>query len=84
MNDLALYIKTGKQLIDGFINTHFIKKGYDKKFPHNKFSLADAMLYILTMPGKRIRPIILLLAAESLGFSDKKKLLPFASSPNTI
>ena len=84
MNDLALYIKTGKQLIDGFINTHFIKKGYDKKFPHNKFSLADAMLYTLTMPGKRIRPIILLLAAESLGFSDKKKLLPFASSLELI
>ena len=84
MNDLALYIETGKQLIDGFINTHFIKKGYDKKFPHNKFSLADAMLYTLTMPGKRIRPIILLLTAESLGFSDKKKLLPFASSLELI
>ncbi len=84
MNDLAPYIETGKQLIDDFINAHFIKKGYDKKFPHNKFSLADAMLYTLAMPGKRIRPIILLLAAESLGFSDKKKLLPFASSLELI
>ncbi|MHB1546236.1 MAG: polyprenyl synthetase family protein [bacterium] len=84
MNDLALYIESGKQLIDGFINDHFIKKGYDKKFPHNKFSLADAMLYTLTMPGKRIRPIMLMLAAESLGFPDKKKLLPFASSIELI
>ena len=84
MNDFALYIETGKKLIDEFIKAHFIKKHYDKKFPHNKFSLADAMLYTLTMPGKRIRPIILLLAAESLGFSDKKKLLPFASSLELI
>jgi geranylgeranyl diphosphate synthase type II len=84
MNDLALYIETGKQLIDEFIKAHFIKKRYDKKFRHNKFSLADAMLYTLTMPGKRIRPIILLLSAESLGFTDKKKLLPFASSLELI
>jgi geranylgeranyl diphosphate synthase type II len=84
MNGLALYIETNKKLIDGFIKAHFIKKGYDKKFSHNKFSLADAMLYTVTMPGKRIRPIILLLAAESLGFSDKKKLLPFASSLELI
>ncbi|MDA8157761.1 MAG: polyprenyl synthetase family protein [Deltaproteobacteria bacterium] len=84
MNDLALYIENGKKLIDEFIKAHFIKKHYDKKFPHNKFSLADAMLYTLTMPGKRIRPIILLLSAESLGFYDKKKLLPFASSLELI
>ncbi len=76
MNDLALYIETGKQLIDEFIKAHFIKKRYDKKFRHNKFSLADAMLYTLTMPGKRIRPIILLLSAESLGFTIKKNCCP--------
>ncbi len=80
MNDFPLYIETNKKLIDDFIKAHFIKMGYDKKFPHNKFSLADVILYTLTMPGKRIRPIILLITAESLGFSDKKKLLPFASS----
>ena len=84
MNDLALYIESGKQLIDSFINDHFIKKGYGKKFPHNKFSLAEAMLYTLTTPGKRIRPIILMLTAESLGFQDKKRLLPFASSIELI
>jgi len=84
MNDLALYIETGKKLIDEFIKSHFIKKHYDKKFSHNKFSLTDAMLYTLSMPGKRIRPIILLLTGESLGFSDKKKLLPFATSIELI
>ena len=42
------------------------------------------MLYTLTTPGKRIRPIMVMLTAESLGFSDKKKLLPFASSIELI
>ena len=84
MIDLLLYIETNKKLIDGFIKDHFEKMGYGKKFPHNQNSLADAMLYTLTTPGKRIRPVILMLTAESLGFSDKKKLLPFASSIELI
>jgi geranylgeranyl diphosphate synthase type II len=84
MNDLEHYIESNKKLIDGFIKTHFNKMGYDKKFSHNKFSVADAMLYTLATPGKRIRPIILLLTAESLGFSDKNRLLPFASSLELI
>jgi geranylgeranyl diphosphate synthase type II len=83
MNDLPLYIEKNKKLIDGFIKTHFNKTGC-KKFSHNKFSLVDSMLYTLTTPGKRIRPIILMLTAESLGFSDKKRLLPFASSLELI
>ncbi len=84
MTDLPLYIETNKKLIDIFIKDHFEKMGYGKKFPHNKFSLPDTMLYTLTTPGKRIRPIMVMLTAESLGFSDKKKLLPFASSIELI
>ncbi|MGC8554089.1 MAG: polyprenyl synthetase family protein [Candidatus Acidulodesulfobacterium sp.] len=84
MNGLPLYIETNKKLIDFFIQDHFKKMDFGKKFPHNKFSLPDAMLYTLTTPGKRIRPIMVMLTAESLGFSDKKKLLPFASSIELI
>jgi geranylgeranyl diphosphate synthase type II len=84
MNGLPLYIETNKKLIDLFIQDHFKKMDYGKKFLHNKFSLPDAMLYTLTTPGKRIRPIMVMLTAESLGFSDKKKLLPFASSIELI
>jgi len=84
MNGLPLYIEINKKLIDLFIQDHFKKMGYGKKFPHNKFSLPDIMLYTLTTPGKRIRPIMVMLTAESLGFSDKKKLLPFASSIELI
>ncbi len=84
MNGLPLYIEINKKLIDLFIQDHFKKMDYGKKFPHNKFSLPDIMLYTLTTPGKRIRPIMVMLTAESLGFSDKKKLLPFASSIELI
>ncbi len=84
MTGLPLYIETNKKLIDIFIQDHFKKMGYGKKFPHNKFSLPDTMLYTLGTPGKRIRPIMVMLTAESLGFSDKNKLLPFASSVELI
>lgn len=87
MNGLSVYptfIDSYKKLIDDFIITHFDKMGYGNKFRHNKFSLADSMLYTLTTPGKRIRPIFLMLAAESLGFTDKKRILPFASSLELI
>ena len=84
MTGLHLYIETNKKLIDLFIQDHFKKMDYGKKFPHNKFSLPDTMQYSLATPGKRIRPIMVMLTAESLGFSDKKKLLPFASSIELI
>ena len=84
MTGLPLYIETNKKLIDIFIFDHFKKMGYGKKFLHNKFSLTDTMLYTLTTPGKRIRPIMVMLTAESLGFTDKEKLLPFASSIELI
>ncbi|MCL4497736.1 MAG: polyprenyl synthetase family protein [Deltaproteobacteria bacterium] len=84
MTDIEKYIEENKNLINDFLKTHFSKKAYNKKFPHNKFSLNDAMLYTLATPGKRIRPIILLITAESLGFSDKKRLIPFASSLELI
>ncbi len=84
MTNIEKYIEENKNLINDFIKAHFDKKVCDKKFPHNKFSLNDAILYTLTTPAKRIRPIILLIAAESLGFLDKKRLLPFASSLELI
>ncbi len=84
MSALEKHIETDKKLIDDFIKVHFAKAGYDKKFPHNKFSLSDAMLYTATTPGKRIRPFMLMLTAESLGFNDKEKLLPFAASIELI
>ncbi|MFW0883743.1 polyprenyl synthetase family protein [Candidatus Acidulodesulfobacterium sp. H_13] len=80
MKGIDRYIETNKSLINDFIKSYFNKTGYDKKFPHNKFSLTDAMLYTLTMSGKRIRPIMLLMTADSLGFSERKRLIPFASS----
>lgn len=84
MADIEKYIEENKVLINDFLKSHFNKKTRDKKFPHNKFSLNDAMLYTLITPGKRIRPVILLIAAESLGFLDKKRLVPFASSLELI
>ncbi|MCL4542629.1 MAG: polyprenyl synthetase family protein [Deltaproteobacteria bacterium] len=84
MANIEKYIEENKNLINDFIKTHFKKRACNKKFPHNKFSLNDAILYTLATPGKRIRPIVLLITAESLGFPNKKRLLPFASSIELI
>lgn len=80
MTDLEKYTEENKNLINNFLKNHFNTRVSGKRFSNNKFSLNDAMLYTLATPGKRIRPLILLIIAESLGFSDIKKLIPFASS----
>ena len=84
MSRLENSIEKNKKLIDGFISDYFNESGCYKKFRHNKFSLSDAMLYTALMPGKRIRPVMLMLAAESLGFRDSAKLVPFAASIELI
>lgn len=84
MNDIQRYIESNKDLINEFIKSYFLSKGYGKKLSCNSFSLEDSMLYTLLNGGKRIRPVILLMVAESLGFSDKEKLLPFAVSLELI
>src|SRR5438093_13755703 len=45
--------------------------------------LLEAMEYSLTSPGKRIRPILVLAAAESLG-ADPRPFLPFACAPAMV
>ncbi|HSD11123.1 MAG TPA: farnesyl diphosphate synthase [Candidatus Binatia bacterium] len=45
--------------------------------------LLEAMEYSLTSPGKRIRPILLLAAAEALG-ADPHPLLPFACAAEMV
>ena len=83
MLDIEKYIEENKKLINNFLLAHFNKR-YDKKLPNNRFSLNDAMFYTLSIGGKRIRPIFLLITAESLGFTEKDRLLPFASSIELI
>lgn len=84
MSDLEIYIDKNKKIVDGFIQTHFLNRGCFKSFPHNKFSLSDSMLYTAATPGKRIRPVMLLLSAESLGFKNPERLVPFAASIELI
>jgi geranylgeranyl diphosphate synthase type II len=48
------------------------------------FSINDAMYYTVSLGGKRIRPIFLLITAECLGFKNKAQLLPFACSIELI
>jgi geranylgeranyl diphosphate synthase type II len=45
--------------------------------------LLEAMEYSLTSPGKRIRPILVLAAAEALG-ADPRPLLPFACAAEMV
>lgn len=45
--------------------------------------LREAMAYSLLGPGKRLRPVLCLLACESLG-GDRRKALPFAASLEMI
>jgi geranylgeranyl diphosphate synthase type II len=90
--NIEKYIEENKKIVNEFLTDYF-KKKYNKKLlndllPKDKnnhpFSLNDAMFYTLSIGGKRIRPIFLLAAAEDLGFTEKEKLLPFASSLELI
>ncbi len=80
MTDIKSYLNENKNLVDDFIKSYMEERGYSKKFSCNNFSIGETMIYSLSNGGKRIRPVLLMLVAEGLGFNDKKKLLPFASS----
>jgi geranylgeranyl diphosphate synthase type II len=54
-----------------------------EKRPSVEPRLLEAMEYSLTSPGKRIRPILVLAAAEALG-ADPRPLLPFACAAEMV
>ncbi len=91
------YIEENKNIINNFLYEYF-QKNYNynednflKKNISNEISkintnssIKDAMYYTVSLGGKRIRPIFLLITAECLGFKNKSQLLPFACSIELI
>ncbi|MCL2110850.1 MAG: polyprenyl synthetase family protein [Clostridiales bacterium] len=47
-------------------------------------TLGDAMRYTLALPGKRVRPVLLLLAYEAAGGGDEGEALPYACAVEYI
>jgi len=56
------------QLIDNYIAT--------LKLPDTPAHLYDPITYILSLHGKRIRPLLVLMAADMFGNKDKEQILP--------
>ncbi|MBE8713694.1 polyprenyl synthetase family protein [Sphingobacterium hungaricum] len=48
----------------------------DVNFPAQPSNLYDPIRYILSLSGKRIRPMLVLLGADLFGYKDYEKLLP--------
>ena len=57
--DFAVYYENQRKLVENFLKTRIAKKGISK--------VDDAMEYSLMAGGKRIRPILLMAAAEAVG-----------------
>jgi geranylgeranyl diphosphate synthase type II len=64
MNDLSQYLQDKRALVDGRLRAS-VRAG-----DGCPVSLAEAMCYSLLAPGKRLRPLLVLLAAEACGGSD--------------
>lgn len=67
--NIEAYLSKKRKLIDRGLKKLFSKK----KYPPD---LYQASLYAATLPGKRIRPILLLATVESFGKNHKNALLP--------
>lgn len=76
--DIQAYLDKQRDKIDGYLSTILPD---DHTLPK---ALYDAMRYSLLGGGKRIRPILTLAAAESVGFNDEQALLPYAASLELI
>ena len=63
--------------LKSYIEDHIHSLGYDQKEPKNLYA---PIHYILTLKGKRIRPILLLMAYEAVSGNDAKKALNLAST----
>ena len=57
--DFAVYYENQRKLVENFLKNRIAKKGISK--------VDDAMEYSLMAGGKRIRPILLMAAAEAVG-----------------
>jgi geranylgeranyl diphosphate synthase type II len=68
MNDLNQYLQDKRILVDGRLRSS-VRAG--RGCPE---SLAEAMCYSLLAPGKRLRPLLVILAAEACGGSDTAAL----------
>ena len=65
--DFAVYYENQRKLVENFLKNRIAKKGISK--------VDDAMEYSLMAGGKRIRPILLMAAAEAVVLSRSNNLL---------
>ena len=72
MIDLKSYLTYRRSEVNQWINTFFIKKGFNGQ-------IREAMQFSLSAGGKRVRPILCLAAAEAVG-GNPVDLLPVASA----
>ena len=63
--------------LKSYIEDHIHSLGYDQKEPKNLYA---PIHYILTLKGKRIRPILLLMAYEAVSGKDATKALNLAAT----
>ncbi len=68
MSDLTQYLHDKRALVDGRLRASVRAGGGCPE------SLAEAMCYSLLAPGKRLRPLLVILAAEATGGSDTAAL----------
>jgi geranylgeranyl diphosphate synthase, type II len=68
MNDLTQYLQAKRALVDAWLRAAVRPGGGCPE------SLAEAMCYSLLAPGKRLRPLLVILAAEACGGSDTTAL----------
>ncbi|MEE9258710.1 MAG: farnesyl diphosphate synthase [Nitrospinaceae bacterium] len=73
----AQYLSEGKKLIDAAL-LEFLPD--EKSFPEN---IHKSMVYSVLAGGKRLRPVLVLAAAEAVG-GDRKVVLPFAVAAELI
>jgi geranylgeranyl diphosphate synthase, type II len=77
MENLRDYLKSRQGLVDGYLRTECVP-GDDCPA-----ALAEAMRYSLLAPGKRLRPLLVLMASEA-GGGDDRTALPAAAAVEMI
>jgi geranylgeranyl diphosphate synthase type II len=50
------------------------------QFPETPSNLYDPIRYILTLGGKRVRPVLTLMAAELFGMQEMDEIIPAAKA----
>jgi geranylgeranyl diphosphate synthase type II len=76
--DLQAYLKSRRQLVDGYLR--YVLERLGEGAPA---ALLEAMSYSLLAPGKRLRPLLVLLAAEAAG-GRETRALPAAAAVEMI